>query len=421
MIFCSWRQRVSNLITLPCVIFFLIGSIVQATPTPGTLIAELPVPLVVEGKTVGSMTLKAGTQISVITILPNDVGVVISRGGGSPFIVPKTALTQESLLLAIATAATPTPTPPPLVATPPKPVEVVKPNPSTAPSTPQVGAAAETDFITATNNGKITITGYTGVGRNVVIPNTINGLPVGVIGHGTFGGKKNLTSIVIPDSVTSIEEGCFDGCQNLTKIALPKNLEHFQRFGSVSQLSIITLDPENHNFFLSPDGVLFDAKQTQLLAYPAGKKETTYTIPNTVEKIGSGAFRCSHNLLSLTLPESLTEMDFDAFKWCSGLKEIVIPNSVTTIKRDAFRFCGNLTTVTIGKGVTEMGKGVFSVCSKLQKALFEGDAPIIEESNTFERTDKNFRVYYHAKAKGFTSPVWVDSGGGKWNSSTINE
>lgn len=422
MIFCSWIQNALSLITLPCVIFFLNGAILQAaTPTPGTLIADLPVPLVVEGKTVGSMTLKAGTQISVITILPNDGGVVISRGGGAPFIVPKTALTQESLLLAIAATATPTPTPPPLVTSTPKPVEVVKPTPSTAPATPQVGAAAETDFITETNNGIITITGYTGVGGNVVIPHTINGLPLGVIGAKSFMSKKNLTSIVIPDSVTTIEGHSFSECFNLTKVALPKNLENLRTFRDTPKLSLITLDSGNSNFSVDTEGVLFDAKRSQLILYPPGKKDKTYTIPNSVTSIGPSAFQRSLNLLNVTLPESLIDIRDEGFEWCSGLKEIVIPNSVTTIKRAAFRGCDNLTTVTIGKGVTDMGDTVFLGCQKLQKVLFEGDAPGIDKSKTFENAGKSFKVYYHAKAKGFTSPVWVDSGGGKWNSSIINE
>jgi hypothetical protein len=169
------------------------------------------------------------------------------------------------------------------------------------------------------------------------------------------------------------------------------------------------------------DGVLFDSAKTQLLAYPAGKKETLYSIPDTVKELGAYSFAAgtrSKNLRSVDLPESLTQIGKDAFN-ASGIHNVTIPNSVKTIGNFAFRCSPNLTNVSIGKGVEEMGAGVFFGCGKLQKAQFEGNAPIVKANNTFKGTDRNFKVYYHANADGFSSPNWDDSGGGRWDSVKI--
>jgi hypothetical protein len=282
----------------------------------------------------------------------------------------------------------------------------------------QAGVSDENDFITKIDAGIVTITDYIGTRGDPVIPNTIHGFPVGVLKHEAFHAKK-IFSIVIPDSVTKIEKRSFEGCRNLTKIVLPKGLEKFGGFGNqLYNLEYITLDKGNTNFSVDSDGVLFDSNN-RLLAYPAGKKESHYTIPNTVCELGDHAFGACRKLLSVDLPESLAKIGEDVFNG-AGINNIIIPNKVAIINTYAFRCCLNLTNVTIGKGVAEMGMGVFVGCPKLQKVQFEGNAPLIKENNTFQSEDSNFKVYYHINAKGFSTPIWVDSGGGKWNSSTID-
>ena len=66
-------------------------------------------------------------------------------------------------------------------------------------------AAVHAQFTYRTNHGTITITGYTGSGGAVVIPSSTNGYPVASIGDSAFGANAGLTSITIPDSVTSLE------------------------------------------------------------------------------------------------------------------------------------------------------------------------------------------------------------------------
>ena len=81
-----------------------------------------------------------------------------------------------------------------------------------------VPAVVQAQFTFTTNNGTITITGYTGSGGAVVIPNSTNGYPVTSIGEDAFGGCTSLTSVTIPDSVTSIGVQAFWICRRLSAI-----------------------------------------------------------------------------------------------------------------------------------------------------------------------------------------------------------
>jgi hypothetical protein len=81
-------------------------------------------------------------------------------------------------------------------------------------------AAVQAQFTFTTNNGAITITGYTGSGGVVVIPGTMDGLPISKIGNSAFSGKQNVTSILIPDSATQIGGRAFFGCTSLTNVTI---------------------------------------------------------------------------------------------------------------------------------------------------------------------------------------------------------
>src|SRR5688572_30005781 len=81
-------------------------------------------------------------------------------------------------------------------------------------------AVAQAQFSYTTINGTITITGYTGPGGAVAIPDTINGLPVTSIGDYAFTQRTSLTSVTIPDSVTTIGESAFESC-SLTSVTIP--------------------------------------------------------------------------------------------------------------------------------------------------------------------------------------------------------
>jgi hypothetical protein len=192
--------------------------------------------------------------------------------------------------------------------------------------TPYAGAALARDEARAagfgyeTENGTVTITGYTGKATDVAIPGGIDGLPVTAIGAGAFSGCAILETI----SVSSA------------------NRQYQDR-----------------------DGVLFTQDGTTLHSYPAGNTRTAYAIPDGVTAIGEGAFWKCVGLASVTIPDGVTSIGENAFFDCDSLASVTIPGSVASIGENAFWYCAGLVSVTMLDGVTSIGEKAFWNCESL--------------------------------------------------------
>ena len=175
------------------------------------------------------------------------------------------------------------------------------------------------------SDGTVTITDCDESAQGTItIPSQIDGKPVTSIGYMAFRFCDSLTSITIPNSVTSTFRG-FDGCEKLTQI---------------------NVDTAN-TVYSSVNGVLFSKDKTELIKYPEGKADTSYAIPNGVTSIGYWAFYDCYSLTSITIPDSVTSIGTMAFEDCSSLTSITIPDSVTSIDRHAFFVCRKLNQINV--------------------------------------------------------------------------
>ncbi|HOC56086.1 MAG TPA: leucine-rich repeat domain-containing protein [Verrucomicrobiota bacterium] len=230
-------------------------------------------------------------------------------------------------------------------------------------------AAVRGQFILTTNYGAITITGYTGSGGAVTIPDSTNGYPVTRIGNEAFSFCSPLTEITLPDSVTNIGDGAFHACSSLTNVALGTNLVRIgtEAFSSCASLSVITLPGSvtdigdgafymctslasitvgtNSPAYSSMDGVLFNKSQTTLIQCPGGKSGS-YTVPTSVTNIGTEAFSYCSDLSNVTIPDSVITIGPRAFSF-SRLTSVTIPGSVTRIGDRAFYLCTSLSAITV--------------------------------------------------------------------------
>ena len=143
------------------------------------------------------------------------------------------------------------------------------------------------DFEFTPDNTAVIVIRYKGTAADVTIPSRYKGKPVTMIDHAAFHDSA-VTSVTIPDSVTSIPDDAFSYCSQLTNIS----------------------------------------------------------IPNSVTFIGFSAFNSCTSLKSITLPSSLSTIQSYAFYNCGNLKTIRIPVSVTSIGNYAFDVCPSLMTVT---------------------------------------------------------------------------
>jgi hypothetical protein len=174
------------------------------------------------------------------------------------------------------------------------------------------------------------ITRYTGSGGNVVIPAAIWGEPVKTISARAFE-KKNLTSVTIPDSVTTIEEGAFFG-NRLNSVIISNSVTTIGKdVFRENQLTSVTI----------PDSVTTIEKGAFF-----GNVLTSVTIPNSIRTIGEGAFR--KNMFT-SIPDNVRTIGKDMFRE-NRFTAVTIPNSVTTIEEGAFHE-NQLTSITIGANV----------------------------------------------------------------------
>ena len=207
---------------------------------------------------------------------------------------------------------------------------------------------------------------------SITIPNSVTS-----IGNSAFSGCSGLTSITIPNSVTSIDNRAFENCSGLTSITIPNSVTSisWEAFSGCSGLTSITIPNSvttigKDAFYGTawynnqPDGLVYAGK----VAYkykgemPAN---TQIWINDGTKGIAEYAFYGCGGLTSLTIPNSVTSIGYRAFENCSGLTSITIPNSVTSIGNSAFSGCSGLTSLTIPNSVTSIESFAFYNCSGL--------------------------------------------------------
>lgn len=190
-------------------------------------------------------------------------------------------------------------------------------------------------------------------GRTVLYTGTIK-----IPARTTYNGKTL--------SVTTIDDYAFNYCESLTSLTLPNSITSigYCPFWGCTSLTSITVDSANPNY-TSLDGVLFNKVKTVLVCYPAGKQADKYTVPNSVTSIGTYAFVDCSSLTTINLPNSITFIGDRAFYDCTRLTSITLPNSLITLDYNVFENCVSLTSLSIPDSVTSIGAMAFFGCSSL--------------------------------------------------------
>ena len=227
---------------------------------------------------------------------------------------------------------------------------------------------------------------------SVTIPDSVTS-----IGVSAFEACESLTSVTIPDSVTSIGDWVFAQCTGLTSVTIGNSVTSIGEaaFWLCTSLTSVTI---GNSVTSIGEGAFSDC--TSL---------TSITIPDSVTSIGNGAFYLCTSLTSITvkegnpnyssdeygvlfnkdktllirypigntrtsytIPDSVTSIGSRAFEDCTGLTSVTIPDSVTSIGSSAFFCCTGLTSITIPDSVTSIGSRAFEACTRLTDVYYTG-------------------------------------------------
>lgn len=196
------------------------------------------------------------------------------------------------------------------------------------------------------------------------------------IGAAAFAGNTNLTSIVIPEGVVSVQVNAFAGCSSLNKVTFPKSLERigacaFRRCDSLKSIEL---------------GV--NVKYIEAEAFSVCKGLTEIILPKQITSIGPSVFSGCESLESVILPEGVDEIDRTLFGSCSGLVSLRIPKSVTKIEKGAFADCKKLSDLVYSGTVREWNgiqkeSGWNEGCPFTVVHCSDGDAEVNEHDGSY--------------------------------------
>lgn len=211
-----------------------------------------------------------------------------------------------------------------------------------------------------------TITKYTGSESNLIIPSKIDGCTVTKIGFNAFGLCTSIKSIIVPDSITLIDDYAFYYCTSLVDLTIGSGVTTICYNAFLNCISLENITIKN--------GMVSIRRKT----FHDCTALKSIKIPNSVVSIEDYAFDGCVSLTDVPIPQSVTNIGNYVFHNCTSLKSIVIPDSVKNIGTYVFSGCNSLTNVTLPNNLKSISAGLFHDCTVLANVLIPNSVTSIE-------------------------------------------
>ena len=310
-----------------------------------------------------------------------------------------------------------------------------------------VGATEGIIYETSADGTYAEVVAYEGTTTKIRIADTYNGLPVTTIYSQAFYQNGVITSVIIPDSVTSIGYRAFSACTSLASVVIPDSVTSigssaFSHCDSLTSVvipdSVTSIGDHAFAYCFNLTSVVIPDSVTSIgdSAFWGCDSLTSVVIPDSVTSIGDYAFAYCYSLTGIkvdsnnanykdingnlytkdgktliqyaigksdthfVIPNSVTSIGSYAFAGCSSLTGVVIPDSVTSIGDDAFHGCSSLESVVIPDSVTSIGGWAFYDCSSLESVVIPDSVTSIGGWAFYDCSNLQFNEYENCKYLG---------------------
>lgn len=199
--------------------------------------------------------------------------------------------------------------------------------------------------------------------RKITVPEGITS-----IGVSAFSGCQKLEELILPDSLTSLEESIVSSC-GLAEITIPKGVVSVREntFEGCDALRAIRVAGDN-SVYAAQDGILYNKAKTTLLCCPQGLSGS-FTIPENVTAVGDYAFAYCGSLTGITIGGNVGSIGKYAFYSCANLEEISVPGNVKTIGENAFHYCNRIKKIVLNEGLITIGSEAFVLNNVLDTGI----------------------------------------------------
>ena len=269
--------------------------------------------------------------------------------------------------------------------------------------------------------GGITITKYIGDGTQVIIPKTIDGKEITIIGDYAFAGT-NIVSLIMPDTVIYISSAAFLSCEALTSIKMSAALITIGERAFRNCTSLTTVDISMNSLKYIDEQAFYACENLRAVNFGDNiqliRDEAFYQcsslkeaiLPKNLKEIGYSAFLGCQSIQKVWVPKTIEKWGYSTFHGVTALTEIIFEEGLKQIGPISGAFCygAQIQSVRIPASVEVISEAAFMDCNNLKEIYFDGPAPQIGSDKflDFVSPTQDVTIYYNPSMSGWdTTPL----------------